>query len=246
MDFLEKLNQLMAQNKIKISELSRQSGIPYTTIDGFYKKGYQNIKLSTLKQLSDFFHVSLDYLARDELENPVLDEGEEALLMKYRMLDEFGKRKVDSVAESEYITVMRIRRKPAAEKECEVVELPFYEDKAAAGTGYMLNDNGYEMMRVVRTRETDRADFVVTVSGASMEPEFHDGDHVLVRSQPDVYEGEIGIFVVNGDGFIKKKGKNRLISLNRNYRDIVLYPYDTVSCAGKVIGKLAQEDILFD
>ena len=247
MTFLEKLTGLLNARRLSISEFSRQSGIPYTTIDGFYKKGYQNMKLSTLKQLGDFFQVSLDYLADDLLDRPLMDEAEKELLEKYRQLDDFGRRRVNSVLESEYITALRKlqKMKERAQEAREVIQLPFYEDKAAAGTGYTLNDNGYEMMKVVRTRETDRADFVVVVSGASMEPDFYDGDHVLVRSQPDIYEGEIGIFIVNGDGYIKKKGKNRLISLNRDYRDIMLSPYDTVSCAGKVIGKLLEEDIVF-
>ena len=46
MTFTEKLDMLMEKNHMNKSELSRISGIPYTTIDGFYKKGSDNIKLS--------------------------------------------------------------------------------------------------------------------------------------------------------------------------------------------------------
>lgn len=61
MDFLEKLNHLMEERKINKNVLSKESGIPYTTIDGFYKKGYQNAKLTTIKKLCDYFDVTLDY-----------------------------------------------------------------------------------------------------------------------------------------------------------------------------------------
>lgn len=65
MGFIEKLDQLLKDNKINKNILSRETGIPYTTIDSFYKKGADNIKLSNLKKIADYFNVSLDYLVDD-------------------------------------------------------------------------------------------------------------------------------------------------------------------------------------
>ena len=66
MSFTDRLEYLMNRNGIKNkSELARISGIPYTTIDGFYKKGSDNIKLSTLRKLSKCLHCSLDYLTEE-------------------------------------------------------------------------------------------------------------------------------------------------------------------------------------
>ena len=66
MSFTDKLENLMNENGINNkSELSKLSGIPYTTIDGFYKKGSDNIKLSTLKKLAECLHCSLDFLVDD-------------------------------------------------------------------------------------------------------------------------------------------------------------------------------------
>lgn len=68
MSFLNKLEKLMSDNGIEnISQLSRETGIPYTTIDGFYKKGTENIKLSTLKKLANYFNCSLDFLVDDNI-----------------------------------------------------------------------------------------------------------------------------------------------------------------------------------
>lgn len=67
MSFTDRLEYLMRRNGIKNkSELAKVSGIPYTTIDGFYKKGSDNIKLSTLKKLARCLHCSLDYLTEAE------------------------------------------------------------------------------------------------------------------------------------------------------------------------------------
>ncbi len=47
-----------------------------------------------------------------------------------------------------------------------------------------------------------------------MEPVYYDGDIVLIKSQPAVENGEIGIFIIENSGYIKKYGGDRLISLN--------------------------------
>lgn len=69
MAFIEKLNKLMEERGLNKSSLARESGIPYTTIDGFYKKGTDNVKLSTLRKLASYFNCSLDYLADDSVDN---------------------------------------------------------------------------------------------------------------------------------------------------------------------------------
>ncbi len=67
MGLTDKLDLLMKERNINKAELARESGIPYTTIDGFYKKGSENAKLSTLKKLCSFFNCSLDFLADDNI-----------------------------------------------------------------------------------------------------------------------------------------------------------------------------------
>lgn len=84
--FLEVLTQLMQNKGLNKSDLAKESGIPYTTIDGFYKKGCDNVKLSTLQKLSKYFNVSLDYLINgDEIE---LTEREKAVIRAYRNFPE--------------------------------------------------------------------------------------------------------------------------------------------------------------
>lgn len=97
MNFLEKLNYLMAKNNLNKSTLSKACDIPYTTIDGWYKKGYEGLKLTTLRKLSGFFGTSLDFWASDDnvdlpiqLSNKKLFAGERdeiQLLSDYRALN---------------------------------------------------------------------------------------------------------------------------------------------------------------
>ena len=99
--FLEKLDFLMKKNSLNKKRLSDQSGIPYSTIDGFYKQSYNNIKLSTFKKLCDFFGVTMDSMARDEVTeieyyNPKkkdlhITPEEEILVKCYRSADDLDK-----------------------------------------------------------------------------------------------------------------------------------------------------------
>ena len=91
MSFLTKLDKLMNERNINKSQLSKESGVPYTTIDGFYKKGTDNIKLSTLKKLAAFFGCSLDYLADDNIPEDQDIHGEEWTEEELDEIEEFKK-----------------------------------------------------------------------------------------------------------------------------------------------------------
>ncbi len=119
-------------------------------------------------------------------------------------------------------------------------EEKFYVDicslPASAGTGVYLDDSSTEPLQIVHTDIAERANYAVRVSGDSMEPRFHNGDIVLVETCPAIEIGEIGIFVVDGEGYIKKYGGDRLISLNPKYKDMLLKRYESVYCRGRVLG----------
>ena len=67
MNFLEKLDYMMEKLSLNKRKLSISSGVPYTTIDAFYKKGYENTKISTIRKIASALNVSLDYLVDDNI-----------------------------------------------------------------------------------------------------------------------------------------------------------------------------------
>ena len=79
-------------------------------------------------------------------------------------------------------------------------------------------------------------DMAIKISGDSMEPTYHDGDKVFVEKCDSVDIGEVGIFVVNGDAYIKELGNKCLKSHNEKYKPIPLTENDSVYCCGRVIG----------
>ena len=66
MAIIDKLSAFMQKHNYTKADVAKLSGIPYTTIDGLFKKGDENTKLSTLKKLSAFMDCTLDELTAEE------------------------------------------------------------------------------------------------------------------------------------------------------------------------------------
>lgn len=123
-------------------------------------------------------------------------------------------------------------------------DIAVFFQPAAAGTGTFLDSDDYDMVDVPINPITIRASFGVRVSGDSMDPEYEDEDIVFVKQQPTLDSGLIGVFVLNGDAYIKKlmkiKNKYQLVSLNSKYKPIDIHANDEFRVVGKVIGKLEE------
>lgn len=120
----------------------------------------------------------------------------------------------------------------------DVRKLRLYDIRVSAGTGNFLDSDHYTTVEI-GAENADGADFAVTISGDSMEPVFHDHDMVLVHQQDTIENGEIGIFALNDNAYIKKFRSDKkgtfLISLNKKYAPI---PVDTESDSFHIFGKV--------
>lgn len=116
--------------------------------------------------------------------------------------------------------------------------LPLYSLAVSAGTGQLLDGEDYEMVDV-GGEVPEGASFGVRVAGDSMEPEFHDGQTVWVRQQRSLMTGEIGIFLYDGNAYLKKlvavKDSMALRSLNPKYPDILISPELPLRVLGRVV-----------
>lgn len=81
------------------------------------------------------------------------------------------------------------------------------------------------------------ADFAVPISDDSMELDYSSGDIVLIESCPNVPIGKVGIFVLDGEVYMKEYGGDCLISYNEKYPPIMLKDYEAAICLGRVLGK---------
>lgn len=123
----------------------------------------------------------------------------------------------------------------------ENILIPFYSQPASAGSGtYLFDAADGEWVNIPRTEISKNADFLLEVRGSSMSPKFCDGDKVLIKKTHSIREGEIGIFIVDGESYIKQMGKNELISINKSYPNIALREFNDCRCIGKVLGILIE------
>lgn len=227
-------------------QLADMIGVTISAISN-YENNISFPKEPILFQLFHALGCDANYLFQDNLsmtqvgggfsETP-LDNVERQLLQKYRALDSHGRQLVDLVVDKEHERVLDIVPPTAQDN---LISIDAYNFPASAGSGMFFSDVQKTAVQAPANAMTMRADFAVPISGNSMEPDFSDGDTVLIKSQPIVEPGEIGIFIVNGQLYIKQLGENRLISKNPAYADIPLREGDSIYCMGRVIGKLQRE-----
>ncbi len=152
-------------------------------------------------------------------------------IKKYRKLDTHGQKAVSAVLDIEY---ERCTEK-AEPNRAELISVSFNKGLVSAGFGDELGDyEQWDKVNVPLTSESRKADFILTVDGDSMEPKFHNGDYILVRAQSSVDIGQIGVFDVDGKGYVKKYDGDKLVSINDKYPDIMLT--EDSRCFGLVLG----------
>ena len=142
----------------------------------------------------------------------------------------------------DYVQLLRDSGRYANRREepAYIRSLPLYSLAVSAGTGQFLDGEDYEMVEV-GAEVPDGANFGVRVAGDSMEPVFHDGQTVWVRQQRSLMTGEIGIFLYDGNAYLKQlvalKDSMALHSLNPAYEDIIVSPELPLRVLGKVMSK---------
>ena len=214
------------------AELAQKISVKANTISN-YEKGISSPSEDIIYKLMDALKCDANFLFEWLTEEQKKISPEEASLVTlWRDLDSYGKRAVKSILEIES------DRCASEEPEVKLISLPKSELKASAGTGFMLDGDYTSWVKVPDTPTARQANIVIEVTGDSMVPMFSDGDNVLVRLTPDIDIGDVGIFSVDGNGYIKKKGRGKLISVNPAYDDIEVGEYSDYRCFGKVLGKV--------
>lgn len=240
---VDRIIDLAKKKGISIAALEKAIGLSNGII-GKWKK--QSPSCDKLKLVADYLNTTLDYLVYGKkISSPVteLSTDEQELLTYYNKLQDINKGKVIGTAKTLAELEVPVADETTNEIEPEESRLKIncstYQVSAGAGFELGEGDEWYEI-EVPDTPEARKADFALQIKGNSMEPIYFDGDIVLVKEQPSVDLGQIGIFNIEGSGYIKKFGGDRLISLNAEYDDIVFSDYDEdrIQCFGKVIGRV--------
>lgn len=171
------------------------------------------------------------------------------------MLNEEGQRKVGEYR-ADLIASGKYRPEPQVKNIVKYISMPVSTLTVSAGTGSFLDEGNFEMIDFPESSVPDRAEFGIRVSGDSMEPVYHDGQIVWVQQCERVGIGEVGVFICDGDGYLKAYGEQEpdesmadeltdsygvihpqpvMISYNQAYEPRVISPTSKFQVVGRVL-----------
>lgn len=255
----EILSEIMKNRNLKIAEVARLCDLPDGTVRGIIKREQKDIALKVALKLSKGLGVSIEYLngmperkkSSEELRKEKLSQYEH-IVDKYRFISTHspdGASVVDTVLDREYAIAKKLKEQSEQiqKMDMEVAEeiipariISYHQRLASAGNGQVVfDDTVIDRIEIPDISKYKRVSYAIGVNGRSMEPLFNDGDILLIEPTCQVEVGEIGIFIVDGEAFVKKLGNGELISLNKGHGNIPLTEYS--NCMGRVVDKLNQD-----
>lgn len=226
------LKYYMRLNGVDRNKLVDDLNLKYMTVsDWINAKTYPRI--DKIEMLAHYFGINKSDLIEDRVDTP-------DLIAIYNRLDDVRKGNLLNVAE-------RLLKEQTNQK---VRHLDLYEDylkeetetvyiygTVSAGKGSLVSDQAIEEVQCHKPVPVH--DMAFKVVGDSMTPLFQDGEVIFTRKTPVIGHGQIGVFIVNGEAYVKKLFKTphsvSLVSLNKDYPDIELTENDQIEVVGTVI-----------
>lgn len=235
--FAANLKYLRQKYNMEQLELANRLGRKSSSSISEWEKGRYTPKAGILNDISEIFNIPLSQLMNEDLAS-----SNETTLDKINKISSLLK-------EPRRQTVLNTAREQLTEQQREnIIDIReftyiYYDNAVSAGTGQYLTDGVQETIKLPVDYD---ADFVVPVCGDSMEPIYHDWDYVFVETTYDLYDGDIGVFILDGDAYIKELRIDEegafLHSLNPKYRDKPILPESDFRIVGKVIGRYNEND----
>lgn len=232
----ETLKKLILKHSSSIREFAETVDIPYVKfMDIIERGGLHNCTVANLTKICNALNLDIHALMTGKIKEHkrLLDDmtvEEYCLLSKYRKISMFS-----NVDEMEQATGSRNDCKEGT------VLRPLVSLSFSAELGNSIFDNRIDEIELICTPVSEKSDIVMRISGDSMEPCYHEDDLVGVEYTPVIGVGEVGVFLINGECYIKEKGTWSLMSLNPKYNDILLSINDIMYIIGRVLGKVIEK-----
>ncbi len=234
------------------TELGKIVGVTGSAITN-YENETSHPKEPIMYKLIEALKVDANYLFQDcvklpkEANDVTLAEYEH--IKKYRLISTHspdGSVVVDTVLDREYAIAEKLREQSEQLEKVQRMNIEvseeliplrlwaYYGEIACAGTGFIFDDIPSDTVQAPDAN----ADFIIGVNGDSMEPDYSDGEKLYIKKVERINPGEVGIFTINNECFLKEYGKDGLVSRNKKYDDIP--GNEDVRLIGKVVGKVEE------
>ncbi len=238
----------MDRNGVDRRKLSSDLGISYTTLTDWIKaKTYPRI--DKIEILANYFSITKADLVEERKLSTMLS----SVIEITAKLDESRQKKVYECAEEQLEEQLAEQTKPA-QHSAQITDIQSYKDEkkraaegygaVSAGTGEFLF--GVERAETVYLPESDFPDepfdYVLKINGDSMLPTYKDGEYIFVKSFSNgghVRSGMLAIVLYESEVYFKKVYLKdeciTLVSLNKEYADIVVTDPEHFKVLGKVV-----------
>ena len=264
MNTTERIFELMKIKKITGAQLSRATGISQGNISD-WKKGKANPSYGAIVKIASALGVDADEIKNVNENNALITHvdgrnelqllDERSLVNTYRDMTDIGKELLLESAKE--IWAMHRIRKPKLElvtfaakqepikdnldvdyEEIEMENVKVFNMPASAGSGELLDDNAYaETLCFPAIQVPPQTDFGIRISGDSMEPLLSHGQIVFIREQSTLRNGDIGVFIVDNEGYCKRYNRvdECLESINLKYEPLPFKNFLDMRIVGRVL-----------
>lgn len=227
------LKHLMELKSGSVKAFSNDIGLAYTTVRSILERGVFNAKVDNVIKICKGLNIKPENLM--EVDDTLVSNSLTTLLQltaprQHNVLD-FANHQLElqnSTTDN-------------------VIDLDTYRNDnttstnvngyVSAGTGEQIFDE--PIFKVNVKGYIPPHDIALQVNGNSMEPVFNDKEVIFVEKSNDIKNGQIGVFIINGEAYVKKvhveEDRLTLVSLNKDYRDLHFYENEGVRLVGKVI-----------
>ena len=229
--------------KMDQADLARELGCCTGNAVGGWELGRNCPAIPVIPKLCRILNIPIHEIMGMEAPIPTLPKEDERHLNNYHALSQYNQQSIDQL----------ILRMLNEQERNEHRILRHYHSRVifpdqlstAAGTGAPAPDYVEpEIVYMRASRASERCDLMLKVNGDSMEPNYPDGCRVFVATDEETPVEEVGVFIFNGEYYIKERHEDCLYSINRLRDDIPFFEGNDIRHYGRVIGIVNEDDVL--
>lgn len=239
-----RLNLLSSMERANINQvqLAEKLGISKGTVNN-WARGNNSPDVDMVPKICKVLGISiLDLYSPTKLEpqegkkiTPLYSSEAMKLAKDYDGLDRHGRKVVRLVTDEELARCAEAIQVTPARRPDETVYYitSWFYHPMSAGAGEQAEGDQPESLRLIREPPRGTS-YVAPVHGNSMEPTYHDGDRLFIHACEEIEPGQIGVFYMDGQQWVKELGNGELISHNPDYPPRPMT--EDIRCQGLVLG----------
>ena len=195
-----RIREAREKQNISYAELARYTNMSKSTLQRYETGAIQDIPISKLIEIARALNISEQYLIglNDNERLNSSHEWGEPILSAYASAI-----RPTQEAACAVLGIPHVQPDPLYKPEVASCDMLVYTFPAAAGIPLSAEDD-YERVEFPCDTVPAGADFGVRIRGDSMQPTIPDDTIVFVRKQPELQNGQIGIFMID-DGALCKR-----------------------------------------